>query len=56
MTIYLATEITLGEATPMEDERIETRWFSPRDLKAAIQSGKIIDAKTMIGFCRYKEK
>jgi ADP-ribose pyrophosphatase len=56
MTIFRATGLTAGESTPMEDERIETRWFSPRDLKAAIQSGKIIDAKTMIGFCRYKEK
>jgi ADP-ribose pyrophosphatase len=56
MTIFLATGLTPGESTPMEDERIETRWFSPRDLKAAIHSGKIIDAKTMIGFCRYKEK
>jgi len=56
MTIFLATGLSAGESTPMEDERIETRWFSPRDLKAAIRSGKIIDAKTMIGFCRYKEK
>src|SRR5579871_590527 len=28
MTIYLATGLTAGEATPMDDERIETRWFT----------------------------
>ena len=28
MTIFLATGLTQGEAQPMEDERIETRWFS----------------------------
>jgi ADP-ribose pyrophosphatase len=27
MTIYLATDLTAGEATPMDDERIEARWF-----------------------------
>ena len=30
MTIFLATGLTAGEATPMDDERIETRWFTPR--------------------------
>ena len=28
MTIYLATKLTEGEKKPMEDERIETRWFT----------------------------
>jgi ADP-ribose pyrophosphatase len=55
MTIFLATGLTAGDATPMEDERIETRWFTPRELKAWLQSGKIIDAKTMIGFSRYRD-
>ena len=54
MTIYLATGLTEGESEPMEDERIETRWFTPKEVKRAIESGKIIDAKTMIGFCRYR--
>jgi ADP-ribose pyrophosphatase len=55
MTIFLATELTAGEATPMEDERIEVRWFSRRELGEWIQTGKIKDAKTMIGFYRYKD-
>jgi ADP-ribose pyrophosphatase len=53
MIIFLATGLTVGEASPMDDERIETRWFTPRDLGKWIESGKIIDAKTMIGYCRY---
>jgi ADP-ribose pyrophosphatase len=56
MTIFLATGLTHGEAKPMDDERIETRWFSRRELGEWIHAGKIRDAKTMIGFCRYKEK
>ena len=50
MTIYLATDVTQGEARPMEDERIETRWFSKKELRELIQTNKITDAKTMIGF------
>ncbi|HLW77822.1 MAG TPA: NUDIX hydrolase [Bryobacteraceae bacterium] len=56
MTIFLATGLTAGESQPMEDERIETRWFTPPEVKRAIESGRIIDAKTMIGFCRYKSR
>ena len=56
MTIFLATELVAGEARPMEDERIETRWFTRRELQDWIKAGKIKDAKTMIGFCRYRDK
>jgi ADP-ribose pyrophosphatase len=54
MTIYTARELTQGESTPMEDERIETRWFTAREIDKLIQTGKIIDAKTMIGFLRWQ--
>src|SRR5947209_19025154 len=50
MTIFLATDLTEGEATPMDDERIETRWFTARELGDMIRAGKIEDGKTMIGF------
>ncbi len=50
MTIFVATGLTAGQATPMEDERIETRWFTGKEIEAAIKSGKIQDAKTMIGY------
>jgi len=54
MTIFLATGLTAGESEPMEDERIETRWFTRRELGQWIKAGKIRDAKTMIGYCRYR--
>ena len=50
MTIYLATELTQGASQPMDDERIETRWFTKKELTEALRDGTISDAKTMIGF------
>jgi ADP-ribose pyrophosphatase len=50
MTIFLATELTQGEAQPMEDERIETKWFTKKELRKMLESNEILDAKTMIGF------
>jgi ADP-ribose pyrophosphatase len=50
MTIYLATKLTAGTATPMDDERIETRWYKRKELAEMIRTGKIEDAKTIIGF------
>jgi ADP-ribose pyrophosphatase len=49
MTIFLATGLTAGQATPMEDERIECRWFTFREIDRMIQSGRIVDGKTLIG-------
>ena len=54
MTIYLATGLTAGEAKPMDDERIETRWFTAKEVDEMIRAGKIMDAKTNIGFLRWK--
>lgn len=56
MTIFLATELTEGKAEPMEDERIETRWFTSKEIDEAIRAGKIIDAKTMIGYFNWKRE
>lgn len=53
MSIYLATQLTEGEATPMEDERIEKQWFGAKQIDEMIQSGKIVDGKTQIGFLRW---
>jgi ADP-ribose pyrophosphatase len=49
MTIYRATELIEGEATPMDDERIEARWFTRKEVLDMIAKGKIQDAKTLIG-------
>jgi ADP-ribose pyrophosphatase len=56
MTIFLATDLTAGQATPMDDERIEARWFTPRDIAQMIGTGKLDDAKTMIGYYAWKER
>jgi len=54
MTIFLATGLTAGVATPMDDERISTRWFTAKEIEAAIDSGDIVDAKTMLGYFFWK--
>jgi len=54
MTIFLATGLTAGAATPMDDERIESRWFTGKEIEAGIRSGKIVDGKTMIGYFNWK--
>lgn len=56
MTIYLATDLTEGDATPMEDERIETRWFPAREVERMILDGEIVDAKTIIGYSLWRRK
>jgi ADP-ribose pyrophosphatase len=54
MTIFLATGLTSGEATPMDDERITTRWFTTKEIEAAIDARAIVDAKTMLGYFFWK--
>lgn len=56
MTIFLASELAQGTASPMEDERIESRWFTPREIDEMIRRGRIIDAKTIIGFLVWKDR
>lgn len=55
MTIYLATELTAGEAKPMDDERIQIKWFTAKEVEAMLLNGKIMDAKTNIGFFRWQK-
>lgn len=54
MTIYLAMDLTKGEAEPMDDEKIETRWFTSAELDRKIRSGAIMDAKTIAGYLAWK--
>jgi ADP-ribose pyrophosphatase len=56
MTIFLAEDLTEGAPEQMEDERIETRWYAAREVEAMIDSGKILDAKTMIGYFMWKHR
>jgi ADP-ribose pyrophosphatase len=54
MSIFLATGLKEGEATPMGDERIECRWFTRDQLDGMIRNGKIIDGKTIVGFLTWQ--
>jgi ADP-ribose pyrophosphatase len=50
MTLFLATGLTAGEAEPMDDERIECRWFTRKEMDEMVRGGKIEDGKSIIGF------
>jgi ADP-ribose pyrophosphatase len=50
MNLFLALDLTEGTPEPMDDERIETRWFSRKELGEMIRSGKIMDGKTIVGY------
>ena len=54
MTIFLATGLTAGEAQPMDDERIEVRWFSAKQVEQMIRTNKIEDGKTIVGYFVWK--
>jgi ADP-ribose pyrophosphatase len=54
MTIFLATGLTAGAPTPMDDERIAPRWFTAREIETAMDAGDIVDAKTMLGYFFWK--
>ncbi len=54
MTIFVATGLTAGEATPMEDERIECRWFTRKEVDRMIETRKIVDGKTLIGYLLWR--
>jgi ADP-ribose pyrophosphatase len=54
MTIYLAQDLVEGDATPMDDERIEKDWFSAKQIEEMLRTGKILDAKTNIGYLHWK--
>jgi hypothetical protein len=40
----------------MDDERIEARWFKRKEVREMIASGKIEDAKTMVGFLLWQAR
>ena len=55
MTIYLATNLTAGKATPMHDERIQARWFTAPEVARLIGVGTVDDAKTIVGFFAWRD-
>ncbi len=54
MTLFIAEDLKEGEAKPMEDERIETKWFTPKEIDQMIDSGKVQDGKTVIGYLSWQ--
>ncbi|MDQ2899940.1 MAG: NUDIX hydrolase [Acidobacteriota bacterium] len=56
MTIFLATDLTAGDATPMDDERIETRWFTKKEMDEMIRANRLVDGKTLIGYLHWTSK
>jgi ADP-ribose pyrophosphatase len=56
MTVFLATDLAQGEATPMDDERISSRWFTIEELDEQRRQGLLRDAKTLVGLLTYKDQ
>lgn len=53
MYILLAEGLTAGEATPEEDERIEAKAFTKKEVEKMIEGNEIRDAKTIAGVLYY---
>lgn len=54
MHIYVARELRQGKTAFMEDERIETRWFTVREMNEMIKDGRIIDGKTISAWLAWR--
>jgi len=48
MNVLLAQELTLGDAAPEDDERIEIRMTPLSEVLRLIKAGKILDGKTLV--------
>lgn len=49
LTIFLATGLRPTPMTPPEDELLESSWLTLAQALAAIDEGRIIDAKSLVG-------
>lgn len=54
MHIYVAQELKQGKTQFMEDERIESRWFTAKEMNEMIKTGKIIDGKTIAAWLAWR--
>jgi ADP-ribose pyrophosphatase len=54
MHVYVAQDLKQGKTEPMEDERIEPKWFTPKEMNEMIKSGKIIDGKTVAAWLSWR--
>ena len=49
LTLFLATDLHPVDATPPDDESLERSWLTLADALAAIDDGRIRDAKSLVG-------
>ena len=54
MTVFLASDIRPGKASPEEDEQIHVQAFDSAEWQAMIRLKKIRDAKTLVGLLFWK--
>jgi ADP-ribose pyrophosphatase len=54
MQVFLAEGLTLGDAEPEEDEQIEIFLVPLSELLRKIDSGDILDGKTLISVLQYR--
>jgi ADP-ribose pyrophosphatase len=54
MNVYLAEDLKEGVATPMDDERIEARWFTLKEIEEGIRGAKFEDGKTIAAYSAYR--
>ena len=50
--LYRAEELAEGNRHPDDDEFLDVVWMTPSELDAAVRSGEIKDAKTVIAYFR----
>jgi ADP-ribose pyrophosphatase len=50
MNLFLAEDLSEGRQEPMEDERIEIRWFEREELRRMIRAREMVDGKTLVGY------
>ena len=50
MTVFLAEQLSEGAQEPMDDERIEMKWFETAEIDAMIRDRRVQDGKTLAGF------
>ena len=56
MQVYLAEDLTSGESKPDQDEYIEHRQISLSQALEWIESGKIVDAKSIVAILAYQRR
>ena len=49
LTLFLATDLQAVDARPPDDEALERSWLTLADALAAIDDGRIRDAKSLVG-------